>query len=123
MAPPRRAAALDDSRSEASNGPREPKGKGRRGGNGTAASRETKGSSTTAGVTSAPAGLGQSEDLPRVRSVRSLLQQHHQLAGQPANEANESVLTVSDPLVRYAARYPAFIPPRLQTGYTQRLRK
>lgn len=55
MAPPRRGAVADDSRSEASSGTKETKGKGRRAGNGSAATREAKGASNTAGVTSAPA--------------------------------------------------------------------
>lgn len=64
MAPPRRGAVVDDSRSEASSGTREHKGKGRRGGNG-AANRDAKGSSHAGGVTSAP-GHGQHSDQAKV---------------------------------------------------------
>ena len=69
MAPPRRGAVADDSRSEASNGAREPKGKGRRAGNGPAASREAKGS-TTAGPSRGPTSHAQhAEDPQKVCSL------------------------------------------------------
>ncbi|RMJ20918.1 hypothetical protein PHISP_08212 [Aspergillus sp. HF37] len=66
MAPPRRGAVVDDSRSEASNGPREPKGKSRRGGNGASATRDAKAPSNAAGVTSAPAHGQHSSDQAKV---------------------------------------------------------
>lgn len=76
MAPPRQqrtATVADDSRSEASSGPRESKtttGKGRKGANGTNSSSRADGKAAP-NVTSAPAQQQQQqqqpEDLPNVR--------------------------------------------------------
>lgn len=78
MAPPRQqrtATVADDSRSEASSGPREPKtttNKGRKGANGTNSSSRVDGrasavvNAANANVTSAPAQQQSPEELPNV---------------------------------------------------------
>ena len=116
MAPPRRGAVVDDSRSEASSGPRESKGKARRTANGVITSREAKGSSNPAGVTSAPPIQGENPDQAKVRSPPQGCHCYPSLSSPAPN-----TVFVPGALVRYAPRNPTLLPSRLQTKHPLRL--
>lgn len=133
MAPPRQqrtATVADDSRSEASSGPREPKmttGKGRKGANGTNSSSRVDGrasavvNAANANVTSAPAQQQSLEELPNVST--SFFTFGLYVSDMLFSECAVPlpVLTQSDPLVRHAPRHPPLLPPRLQPSHPKRL--